>query len=265
MTPRARSHAPHSHVDISGREWLVVSAVLLVRSGAESKGMRTHDFLQSCSHLPGAVLTSVCASSTCLRSWLHLFPASAKDKIAPSPRASMLADTHAGHLLCEHGREPALVGRVCPCFAPRCHLGAPIPASQARCALQAFLSAFGPRSSGASRYIIKQITRREKDALTSILPAYKAHVEHRHGRSLIQYFGCHSLSLWWKFSGKVYFVVMRDFFPVRQWLSFDLKGAALGWSGDQGVTGEAEGFPRDHGIECIACCRNLDKPMCFHA
>mmetsp|Transcript_57354 Transcript_57354/g.166524 ORF Transcript_57354/g.166524 Transcript_57354/m.166524 type:complete len:926 (+) Transcript_57354:133-2910(+) len=75
------------------------------------------------------------------------------------------------------------------------------------------------------RYIIKQISKREKDALVALLPAYRAYVTARDGRSLIQYFACHSVSLWWKYSGKVYFVVMRDFLPVPQWLTFDLKGA----------------------------------------
>lgn len=77
----------------------------------------------------------------------------------------------------------------------------------------------------SSRFIIKQITKEEKNALLSWLPAYREYVESRQGRSLIQYFGCHSMSLWWRFSGKVYFVVMRNFLPVRQWLTFDLKGA----------------------------------------
>jgi len=76
-----------------------------------------------------------------------------------------------------------------------------------------------------SRFIIKQITIKEKHTLMAFLPAYRDHVTRRSGRSLIQYFGCHSMSLWWKFSGKVYFVVMRNFCPIRQWLTFDLKGA----------------------------------------
>ena len=77
----------------------------------------------------------------------------------------------------------------------------------------------------ASRFIVKQITREEKRALMALLPAYEAHVARRRGRSLIQYYGCHSMSLRWKWSGKVYFVVMRNFLPVRSWLTFDLKGA----------------------------------------
>lgn len=76
-----------------------------------------------------------------------------------------------------------------------------------------------------SRFIIKQITIEEKRTLMAFLPAYHAHVRERQGRSLIQYLGCYSMSLWWQWSGKVYFVVMRNFLPVRQWLTFDLKGA----------------------------------------
>eukprot|EP00928_Gymnodinium_smaydae_P027322 TRINITY_DN21170_c0_g1_i1.p1 TRINITY_DN21170_c0_g1~~TRINITY_DN21170_c0_g1_i1.p1 ORF type:complete len:1067 (+),score=206.70 TRINITY_DN21170_c0_g1_i1:123-3203(+) len=76
-----------------------------------------------------------------------------------------------------------------------------------------------------SRFIIKQITLQEKRTLMRLLPAYRSHVQRRSGRSLIQYFGCHSMSLSWRYSGKVYFVVMRNFLPVKQWLTFDLKGA----------------------------------------
>ena len=74
-------------------------------------------------------------------------------------------------------------------------------------------------------YIVKQITKAEKNTLMSILPAYKAHVQARGGNSLLQYLSCHSMNLRWQWSGKVYFVVMRNFFPVRPQLSFDLKGA----------------------------------------
>lgn len=74
------------------------------------------------------------------------------------------------------------------------------------------------------RYIIKQVTKREKNQLLRLLPKYREHVEERSGQTMIQYLGCHSMSLWWKFSGRVYFVVMRNFFPVGQWLTFDLKG-----------------------------------------
>lgn len=79
--------------------------------------------------------------------------------------------------------------------------------------------------SAGSGYIVKQITKREKDVLMGILPAYKEHVQVRGGASLLQYLSCHSLRLRWRWAGKVYFVVMRNFFPVRPQLSFDLKGA----------------------------------------
>ena len=59
----------------------------------------------------------------------------------------------------------------------------------------------------------------------SILPYYKAYVKERGGRSLLQYLSCHSMRLRWKWSGKVYFVVMRNCFPAPPQLSFDLKGA----------------------------------------
>jgi hypothetical protein len=42
---------------------------------------------------------------------------------------------------------------------------------------------------------------------------------------LVHYLSCHSMRLRWAWSGKVYFVVLRNFFPVRPQLSFDLKGA----------------------------------------
>mmetsp|Transcript_134115 Transcript_134115/g.388229 ORF Transcript_134115/g.388229 Transcript_134115/m.388229 type:complete len:776 (-) Transcript_134115:117-2444(-) len=86
-----------------------------------------------------------------------------------------------------------------------------------------------PRSGQGSekRYIIKQVSNEERLVLLRRLPAYMDHVRSRHGRSLIQYFGCHSVSLRWACSGKVHFVVMRDFLPVRTWLTFDLKGAVM--------------------------------------
>ena len=74
-------------------------------------------------------------------------------------------------------------------------------------------------------YIVKQITMAEKNTLMRLLPAYKAHVQSRSGASLLQYLSCHSMQLRWQWSGKVYFVVMRNFFPVRPQLSFDIKGA----------------------------------------
>ena len=74
-------------------------------------------------------------------------------------------------------------------------------------------------------FIVKQITKAEKDVLMHILPAYKAHVQARRGASLLQYLSCHAMRLRWKWSGKVYFVVMRNFFPARPQHSFDLKGA----------------------------------------
>lgn len=79
--------------------------------------------------------------------------------------------------------------------------------------------------SGGSRFIVKQITRREKQTLMSILPLYEEYITRRNGRSLIQYFGCHSISLPWRFSERVFFIVMRNFIPAEPWLVFDLKGA----------------------------------------
>ena len=72
---------------------------------------------------------------------------------------------------------------------------------------------------------MKQITQREKNTLMAILPQYEEYVARRQGRSFIQYLGCHSMTLRWALSGKVYFVVMANFVPVRPWLNFDLKGA----------------------------------------
>jgi len=53
-----------------------------------------------------------------------------------------------------------------------------------------------------SRFIVKQITRAEKQTLMAMLPAYARHVAARRGRSLIQYLGCHSVSLRWQCSDK---------------------------------------------------------------
>jgi len=74
-------------------------------------------------------------------------------------------------------------------------------------------------------FIVKQITKQEKNTLMSILPTYMGHVQTRAGSSFVHYLSCHSMRLRWQWSGKVYFVVMRNFFPVRPELSFDLKGA----------------------------------------
>ena len=52
-------------------------------------------------------------------------------------------------------------------------------------------------------FIVKQITKAEKDTLMSILPAYKAHVQARGGGSLLQYLSCHSMRLRWALAGKV--------------------------------------------------------------
>jgi len=76
-----------------------------------------------------------------------------------------------------------------------------------------------------SHFIVKQITAAEKATLMEILPAYKNYVVERQGRSFIQYFGCHSIPLRWKYASRVFFVVMRNFLPVHMWLAFDLKGA----------------------------------------
>ena len=59
-----------------------------------------------------------------------------------------------------------------------------------------------------SRFIVKQISRAEKQTLMAILPAYARHVAARRGRSLIQYLGCHSVSLRWQCSDKVCLAVV---------------------------------------------------------
>lgn len=83
----------------------------------------------------------------------------------------------------------------------------------------------GSSSGESSQFMVKQITRSQKDELMAILPAYQEHVKRRCGRSLVQYLGCHAVSLRWQCAGKVYFVVMRNFVPIKAWLTFDLKGA----------------------------------------
>ena len=73
---------------------------------------------------------------------------------------------------------------------------------------------------------MKQISRKEKNHLMSMLPQYEEYVKRRHGRSFVQYLGCHSMTLRWAFSGKVYFVVMANVLPPHKCdLTFDLKGA----------------------------------------
>jgi len=83
----------------------------------------------------------------------------------------------------------------------------------------------GSTSGVPSQFIVKQINPNEKRVLVNMLPAYHAHVSAQQGRSLIQYLGCHSLALRWKFSAQVHFCVMRNFLPVKMWMIFDLKGA----------------------------------------
>ena len=65
-----------------------------------------------------------------------------------------------------------------------------------------------------SQFIVKQISRAEKATLMNMLPDYEEYVTRRKGRTLIQYFGCHSMSLRWRFSERVYFIVMRNFLPA---------------------------------------------------
>lgn len=81
------------------------------------------------------------------------------------------------------------------------------------------------QAAGGSQFIVKQISRREKQSLMAMLPEYEEYITRRNGRSLIQYFGCHSMSLRWRFSERVFFIVMRNFLPAQPWLVFDLKGA----------------------------------------
>ena len=76
-----------------------------------------------------------------------------------------------------------------------------------------------------SRFIVKQISRREKNELMTFLPAYERHVAQRKGKCFVQYLSCHSMTLRWALAGKVYFVVMTNLMPVQPWLIFDLKGA----------------------------------------
>jgi len=66
-----------------------------------------------------------------------------------------------------------------------------------------------------SRFIVKQISRAEKQTLMAILPAYARHVAARRGRSLIQYLGCHSVSLRWQCSDKVCLAVVHVWVQVQ--------------------------------------------------
>lgn len=76
-----------------------------------------------------------------------------------------------------------------------------------------------------AKLLVKQVSSKEKNVLLRILPAYHDHVMARQGKTLIQYYGVHSMPLNWNFSRRVYFVVMRNFLPEKMWLTFDLKGA----------------------------------------
>ena len=53
----------------------------------------------------------------------------------------------------------------------------------------------------ASQFIVKQISRAEKQSLMVLLPAYEEYVSKRKGATFIRYLGCHSMTLRWALSG----------------------------------------------------------------
>ena len=75
------------------------------------------------------------------------------------------------------------------------------------------------------RFIVKTISKGEKETLIAMGDSYLAHCR-AHPDTLIQYLGCHSIRLPLN-TRKIYFVVMRNVLacPRRADLTFDLKGA----------------------------------------
>ena len=56
-----------------------------------------------------------------------------------------------------------------------------------------------------------------KQALMAFLPAYERYVSIRRGRSLVQYFGCASMPLRWRFASKVRPPRVRGMMARRAW------------------------------------------------
>ena len=73
-------------------------------------------------------------------------------------------------------------------------------------------------------YVVKTLSRAEKNALIDLVPHYLEHCR-RHPGTLIRYIGCHSIRLPLN-TCKVYFVVMANVMPpMKPHMTFDLKGA----------------------------------------
>ena len=81
------------------------------------------------------------------------------------------------------------------------------------------------RGHSTPRYVVKTVSKREKNNLLRIAPAYLAHCR-QHPSTLIKYLGCHSIRLPLN-TCKVYFVVMANVLPKSPKMdaTFDLKGA----------------------------------------
>jgi len=73
------------------------------------------------------------------------------------------------------------------------------------------------------KYIVKTVSKGEKETLIRSGAAYLAHCQ-QHPATLISYLGCHSIRLPLN-TCKVYFVVMQNVLPCKPDMCFDLKGA----------------------------------------
>lgn len=93
-----------------------------------------------------------------------------------------------------------------------------------------FYRVAGGAGASESRFIVKQISRCEKRQLMALLPAYEGHVAQRNGSSLVRYLGCHSMTLRWRFSGKVRHIAAPRPLPAfssRRPCGFERPRAAL--------------------------------------
>jgi len=92
-------------------------------------------------------------------------------------------------------------------------------------------------------YIVKTISEREHRVMMKVIESYKDYVVGRQGETFIHYYGCHSIQLpmqepWGCCCNgdseqaelnaeRMYFVVMKNFLPVKMHMAFDLKGCTF--------------------------------------
>eukprot|EP00002_Diphylleia_rotans_P014205 TRINITY_DN2764_c0_g1_i4.p1 TRINITY_DN2764_c0_g1~~TRINITY_DN2764_c0_g1_i4.p1 ORF type:complete len:338 (+),score=39.23 TRINITY_DN2764_c0_g1_i4:108-1121(+) len=77
------------------------------------------------------------------------------------------------------------------------------------------------------KYVVKTVTKHEKNYLLDILPHYYKHILDYPDSNLVRYVGVHSMSMY----GQVtYLVVMRNVMPNTRLRKYDLKGSIVGRS-----------------------------------